>query len=127
MLISLWNIRRLNHPLKQKEVSSFFRASSIAFFGVLETHVKALNASRIAKAVSTHYYWWGNYDFCDDGRIWLFWDKKHVDVSIAFALSQLVHCCVKIISTKQSLVISFVYGFNLGSHRIPLWNDLTCI
>lgn len=127
MLIKAWNIRGLNSPLKQKEVSSFLSRNSLGVFGLLETHVKYNKAASIALSISSHLRWWGNYDHCGDGRIWIFWNENQVDLEIVSSSSQFAHCLIHLKSSRKILFVTFVYGYNLGVQRRPLWNDLISI
>lgn len=38
--IASWNIKGINHPSKQAEVSSFIRKCHVGFLGILEVEVK---------------------------------------------------------------------------------------
>lgn len=92
--------------------------------GLLETHVKAINAEKIAHNINPRFRWWGNYDYCDDGRVWILWNDSLVDVTIISASAQHAHCKVFLKRTKEFIYLTFVYAYNLGVHRRSLWDDL---
>ena len=51
MNILVWNVRGLNHPLKQKEVASRIRKLNISLVCLLETRVKLPKMQEIVRVM----------------------------------------------------------------------------
>ncbi|XP_074313791.1 uncharacterized protein LOC141648984 [Silene latifolia] len=54
MIISSWNIRGFNDPIKQQEVRGYLLANNIDIFGLLETRVKKNNAAAINRSFASY-------------------------------------------------------------------------
>lgn len=54
-----WNIRGLNDPLKQVEVSRLIRGNKLSLVGTVETHVHESNKDRIRNKI------WPSWNFVD--------------------------------------------------------------
>lgn len=102
----------------------FIRCHKVGLFAALETHIKKEKIQSICSRVFPHLSWWGNYDSCFDGRIVIFWNPDLFEVNILRSSSQVVHCDVVIKCLRSKVLISFVYGYNEGKDRLPLWQDL---
>lgn len=51
MILEAWNIRGLNSPIKKNETKVFLSKNKITIMGIIETKVKAKNASTVSKGI----------------------------------------------------------------------------
>lgn len=51
MIFSLWNVRGLNKPFKQKKLRSFLQINKVDIIGCLETKIQATNAKKSSKFI----------------------------------------------------------------------------
>lgn len=100
------------------------RLYNIGVLSILESHILKDNFYSIMRKVFPNHYWYGNYDFCNDGRILVVWDASRYDVQIKFASSHLMHCVVRVKELHCSFQISFVYASNDGKIRESLWKNM---
>ncbi|XP_039015205.1 uncharacterized protein LOC120145416 [Hibiscus syriacus] len=114
-------IRGINSLLKQVGVLKRAILNKIDVLCLLETRVKASNVAAILDNKFEHWNSITNYDFVDNGRIWIIW-KKNLDFSVIHVSSQ----CISIKGHYLSipLIITVVYGSNHGILRRQLWQHL---
>ncbi|XP_060183587.1 uncharacterized protein LOC132613540 [Lycium barbarum] len=124
MIISTWNIRGLNQPLKQKELKLFLQKNKIELFGCLETRVRENKAQNILSKVSSGWSTMCNYPMAPNGRIWLFW-KPYLQVQVLQVQEQFIHCKVDNMTDAFSAFVTIVYAKNEAQERLSLWSDLT--
>ncbi|XP_074319198.1 uncharacterized protein LOC141656267 [Silene latifolia] len=96
MIISSWNIRGFNDPIKQHEVRGYLSRNKVEVFGLLETTVK----------------------------IWVFLDTIRVTLISSYGHDQLVHLELLHHISNKVIHVSFVYGSNDAGHRERLWGEL---
>ncbi|XP_074298717.1 uncharacterized protein LOC141629643 [Silene latifolia] len=123
MKIACWNIRGFNDKLKQEEVKSLLTLNNVDIFGLLETRVKAIKASRICRKFST-YSILNNYQEHYNGRIWVFYKHTNITLRGVQRHSQFINCDVNHNATNVDFGITFVYGSNDGKERLALWEGL---
>ncbi|XP_074314012.1 uncharacterized protein LOC141649216 [Silene latifolia] len=125
MIISSWNIRGFNKPLKHLEVIYFLKNSHIDILGLLETRVRKHKASKILKNKFGRYKSFTNYNSHSNGRIWLLWNPITTSISILEEQAQVVHCKVTHLISGRTFLLSVVYGFNNAGPRHHLWQSLS--
>ncbi|XP_074315209.1 uncharacterized protein LOC141651393 [Silene latifolia] len=90
---------------------------------ILETRVKVVNASKIAKKLSN----WKlicNYEKHYNGRIWLFYNPSTISIFDLRVEAQMISCVAHHHASNQDLQVSLVYGFNAARDRDHLWSAL---
>ena len=103
-----WNIRGLNDPLKQKELSVFVRVHSLSVVCILETRVRNSNKDRIFTSILPGWGWLHNYDHALLGRIWVCWNPSVVSIA----------------SMHRSFFCLAIYASNNQIDRRVLWSHL---
>lgn len=89
---SVWNIRGLNSPIKQKEVKYFIDSNNHVLVAILETKVREANVDRVRHNYFGEWNFVNNNDLNLRGRIWVAWDHTKIDVRIFCKLEQVIHC-----------------------------------
>jgi len=67
-----------------------------------------------------------NYDFAENGRIWVVWDPA-VSVICFYKSAQIMLCGVYDPATNESFSVAFVYAFNTQVQRRELWEEISSI
>ncbi|KAK9755357.1 hypothetical protein RND81_01G019300 [Saponaria officinalis] len=124
MIMSAWNIRGFNRPMKHSEVSNFLASNKVDFCGLLETRVKQNKSSSILRKFGV-YSSFCNYTSHCNGKIWLLWRSTTTQVTILGEHPQVVHCHVKHFATNRKFYVSVVYGSNNAAERMSLWDSLS--
>ncbi|XP_074299196.1 uncharacterized protein LOC141630249 [Silene latifolia] len=124
MILSSWNIRGFNDPIKQHEVRGYLIRNKVEVFGLLETRVKENNFAAISRTFSS-YLVLNNYPYHSNGRIWVFLDTRRVILISSYGRDQLVHLEVLHHISNKVIYVTFIYGSNDAGHRESLWNELT--
>ncbi|XP_060216346.1 uncharacterized protein LOC132643841 [Lycium barbarum] len=124
MIICSWNIRGLNQYYKIKELDSFLKKNKIDLVGYYETRVKVNKASKIQWKFGHEWVFITNYNYAENGRIWVGWKTAKVDVQAVYTNEQVIHCQVQDKNTTFSSYITFVYGKHTVADRRPLWEQL---
>ncbi|KAJ0955349.1 putative RNA-directed DNA polymerase [Helianthus annuus] len=123
--IGAWNIRGLNHSLKQKEVRQVINENHLQVCAILETHVDVSNVPDVCRKVCSNWQWHSNANSCVGGtRIMVGWDDQKVDVMILAQTNQVIHTQIIFKLDKKSFFCSFVYAENHYRGRRMLWDDL---
>ncbi|KAL5124246.1 putative ribonuclease H protein [Glycine soja] len=89
-----------------------------------ETRVKMHNAKKVRNKIGGSWNYMDNYDRHENGRIWLLWDHREVNLKLIQIDEQFIH--VEIYSLDQSLkfVALVIYAFNQLDRRKELWNKI---
>lgn len=121
MIISCWNIRGYNDPLKHGFVRNHVCSHKVDIMCLLETRV------RLRKEESLLRKWrkWKhdtNTMISRNGRIWLLW-REEVQLTVLHKTSQFIHCTIKT-DSHGPLYFSFIYAANHREERLALWNEL---
>ncbi|XP_074283094.1 uncharacterized protein LOC141607641 [Silene latifolia] len=124
MIISSWNVRVMNDPLKQQEVLEFLKRNKVDCGAVIETHIKSNLAQVIYKRQFSSYSLATNYNSHPGGRIWLLWNPATVQVRVLDSSAQFLHCSLLHYSSQKHILLTVVYAFNRAQERIELWNAL---
>lgn len=126
MKVFCWNIRGLNSHSRQRFLRSWIGKNKPVIGGVLETHVSKDNADFVHNASFPGWRGDHNYEFSENGRIWVVWDPA-VSVICLHKSAQIMLCGVFVPTTGESFSVAFVYAYNTVAHRRPLWEDLNLI
>ncbi|KAL7157883.1 hypothetical protein ABFS83_02G105900 [Erythranthe nasuta] len=125
MLISHWNVRGFNRPLKQNVVRNYILQNKIDVMGILEMKVKTqqqintLIQNRFSGMAVVH-----NLDMHQGGRILILWNKDTVDLEVKSSHAQAMHCLIQCKVTGQQFHCSMVYGLYSVRSRRELWSTL---
>lgn len=124
MIISVWNTRGFNDPLKHGAVRNHVNLRKIDVMYPAETKIKKSKEASIPLK-------WRNWNCVSnaDGqaprRILLSW-KPHVSLAVLESNAQHIHS--KIDDEEWgSIHLTFVYGSNAVDGRAELWKKLLCI
>ena len=82
MIISSWNIRGINCPLKQKEIFQFISTNDIDIIGIIKTKVRMPNQDRIQKHFMPHWKFVTNSDPNNVDCMWVRWNSNRVTLSV---------------------------------------------
>ncbi|XP_074290639.1 uncharacterized protein LOC141617350 [Silene latifolia] len=124
MIITTWNIRGFNKPIKHSEVVHFLNENKVDLLGLLETRVKHTKAKKILRNNFRRYSVFCNYNKHSNGRIWILWNPTTTKVDIIEEHSQVVHCRVQHLATWRTFSLSVVYGSNNAAKRKELWESM---
>ncbi|KAJ0442317.1 putative RNA-directed DNA polymerase [Helianthus annuus] len=123
--IASWNIRGLNHPLKQKEVRHVIKENNLKVCGILESHVQLDKLASVYSNLSKGWDWLSNGNLCRKGtRIIVGWNPRDVDVMLLSATDQVMHLQLVFKGVKKAMFCSMVYASNDYKDRRELWNSL---
>lgn len=125
MNCATWNVRGLNKEAHQNEVIRFISTNKLSLVGLLETKVKKANSYYISKKVARSWKWLFNYDYHENGRVWVGWDNNVWDLNMVDASEQHISCVALFREKQLSFLITFVYAQNRGYERSPLWNYIS--
>ena len=123
MIICNWNIRGLNKAYKHTEIRKFISDNDIQVMGLTETRVKAHKQDFIHKAIMPQWNLFTNNHIDSSSRIWVLWNPNRVNVDILLSNHQMIHVRVTSDDHKISFQASFIYAYNTGLLRVPLWNS----
>ncbi|XP_026378158.1 uncharacterized protein LOC113272552 [Papaver somniferum] len=118
-----WNIRGLNDPLKQVEVSNFIQVNKLAMVGIVETHVQEANKSRIRNNICHSWSLVDNYSLDPSGRIWVGRNKEVMTVNVLHTCFQAIFLEVTTFQ-NQNFIVTFFYGSNDIIQRRFLWSTI---
>lgn len=124
MKIAAWNIRGMNHPLKQNGICNLIRVNQIDVIAVLETKC---SLGKVQKWVSNKLRGWDfchNFDLIRGGRILLLWNPDKVKLSLLLAMPQVMHTMVTCRISSISFSISFIYAASSLVNRREAWGNL---
>ena len=107
-----WNIRGLNDPNKQEDVSIFLKKQKVGLIGLRETKVRRHNEDRVASTLFRGWQWKTNGSCCLKGRIWVAWRPKQYNVSILKITEQLICYQVTQLAGQKKFFLTYVYGYN---------------
>ena len=120
MKISNWNIRGLNQPLKQIEISKFILANDLGVLGILETKVRLQNHNKIKRVLPNHWTFISNSQSNSIDRIWIGWNPSKVNLTVLKCTSQFIHVYIESLDQSIQFFASFVYGVNSIQDRRTL-------
>lgn len=117
-----WNVRGLSDPLKQFEVKNLIRNNQLSLIGLIETHVRELNKSRIRNNINPSWIFLDNDSNNSVGRILVCWDSFLIQVPLLHASPQAIF--LDVCTSSFSFVATFIYGDNYYLTRNELWNSI---
>ncbi|XP_057481140.1 uncharacterized protein LOC130768162 [Actinidia eriantha] len=124
MIVSSWNIRGLNRPLKKNGILKHVKKNKIAVMGILETK---LDQHSLKGFISRKFKRWrvaDNFQHNPNGRILIIWQEDKVELDVIESTAQAIHCVATCKSTSIKFAVSFIYAFNSIVGRRPLWDSL---
>ena len=127
MLLGCWNIRGLNSPSKQREISKFVLTHHLDILGITESKVRIPNQSIIQKTLLPSWNFVTNSHPNSVDRIWVGWNPDRVNLFVTLITHQLIHVTVTSIDLSVHFEASFIYGYNTIQGRRALWKDLRII
>ena len=127
MIFASWNVRGLNKRSHKKEVINFIQQNKVSLIGLVETKVKSMNFQKITRRINKHWQWRNNISHHYNGRIIIGWDMNIWDVTICDVSAQHITCKVKFLDNDTKFLVTFVYAYNEGCDRIPLWNYISTL
>ena len=89
----------------------------------METHASVENAQRVFGGAFPGWRGEMNYEFAENGRIWVVWDLA-VSVICLYKSAQIMLCGVYVPATKENFLVAFVYAYNTAVQRRELWQDI---
>lgn len=90
----------------------------------METRVKGKIFKRIIKAITLDWEGINNYQYAQNGRVWVLWDPRWYSVKLIKAGAQYVHYQLTDNLGKIDCLITVVYGHNTIEQRRALWSDI---
>jgi hypothetical protein len=91
---------------------------------LIETRVKCNKAESVRNMLRLRGKYIDNYTHHENGRIWLHWDDRLVDIKHVKSSAQMIHCGVY--DTRGNFLQWFtaIYAFNILEQRRKLWREL---
>ena len=124
MKILVWNVRGLNHPLKQKEVVNRINKLQVCIVCLLETRVKENKKQEIVDKWFAGWRLLQNYSHALNGQIWLLW-RDYCQVSLVDTTDQSI--TINTQYDSHFFFFSAIYGCNEGNDRRRLWSHLIMV
>ena len=124
MLLGCWNIRGLNSPFKQSEISKFVLTNQLDILGITESKVRIPNQVIIQKTLLPSWTFVNNSQPNSVDRIWVGWNSAKVNLNVILITQQLIHVTITSIDLSVHFEASFIYGYNTIQDRRALWKDL---
>ncbi|GFS32294.1 hypothetical protein Acr_00g0021820 [Actinidia rufa] len=124
MIISSWNIRGLNSPLKQNGVLKHLRKAKPAIIGLIETKLNKQSLDSFAKNKLWNWKMVDNFCHHPNGRILVIWNEELVALDTLETSDQAIHSQATCKSSGITFSISFIYAFNSSAGRRSLWENL---
>lgn len=119
--IMAWNVRGLNTLAKRAEIAKVIKSHKPTICILVETKVNEDNKDRILQQSFRKWNHITNYEFHENGRIWLLFKDHEVDVDLIQKSSQMITCRVNCKIQKRVMRVSAVYAKNNQGDRKELW------
>lgn len=104
-------------------VRSWIRSNGPLVGAILETRTQAVNADNIVQATFSGWRWEGNYEYSDNGRIWVVSDPA-ISLIVYKKSAQFILCGIKDPASGVSFTAAFIYAYNTETHRKDLWREI---
>ena len=127
MIICSWNVRGLNCPLKQREITKFISSNHIDVMGIIETKVRMPNQDKIQNKFMPQWKFITNSEPHSVDRIWVGWNPDKVPLTVSLSNQQIIHAFISSTDHSVSFEASFIYGLNTVHDRRLLWRDMRLI
>ena len=111
MILSSWNIRGLNSPLKQNEILKHVKKNKIVVMGILETKLAHHSLRGFINRKFKRWKVAENFQHNPNGRILIIWQADKVDLDVLESNAQAIHCVASCKSTSTYKVKSHIYLF----------------
>lgn len=121
--IFTWNVRGMSTFEKQKTILSLIKMHDASIYCLLETHIKSVNKDG-AMRVFEGWKRIANYEFHENGRIWILFKEEKIGMQVTHILAQSIACHVECKSTESKFLCTTVYAFNSLEERMNLWQDM---
>ena len=123
MIIS-WNVRGCNDIAKIREIGSRLFELNCAVAILVETRVKKDKSKKVRNNLGHRWHYIDNYDFHHNGRIWILWNPKQVEVRSVTGGTQFIHCGIYDLQGTLVTWMTTIYASNLLDDRRMLWTDI---
>ncbi|CAJ2662986.1 unnamed protein product, partial [Trifolium pratense] len=123
-MILAWNTRGLNKAGKAREIGSRLLSLRPEIVVLIETRVKSAKADSIRNKLRLKGKYLDNYHNHENGRIWLYWDDRAVDIRLVSSTTQMIHCGLYDINGNFLHWFTAIYALNQLEHRRRLWKEL---
>ena len=120
-MILSWNVRGLNRVAKNKEVSSRLFNLNPKVAILLETRVRQNNFDKCKKRLEKKWQVIENYSHSVNGRIWILWDDKRIEVKKISCTDQAIHCGMYNLDGSFIQRLTAIYASNKIEERRKLW------
>ncbi|XP_038679470.1 uncharacterized protein LOC119980747 [Tripterygium wilfordii] len=124
MIISSWNIRGLNSPLKQHKAVCFMKRNKVDAMCFLETKFNCSKLSFTHRLRLRDWKFLDNTNVAANGRVVVFWNPSKVTTEYIDSSAQALHVKLTDLVDQKSFLATFVYWFNTITTRRSLWDDL---
>lgn len=118
------NVRGLNNSPHQDELRNLILSNNISMVGLLETKVKENLAGSVARKINKNWSWHFNYGFHHYGRVWVGWNPNIWNLLLVNSSAQHIMYEATFLETNGKFIVTFIYAFNDGLDRQPLWDFL---
>ena len=124
MIITSWNIRGLNSPLKQNGVLKHLKNIRPAIMGLIETKLNNQSLERLARNKLWGWKMVDNFSHHLNSWILVIWKEELIALDIPETSDQSIHCQATCKSSSLVFSITFVYALNTTMGRRSLWVKL---
>lgn len=121
MRLIIWNVRGCNKPFKQKEIKILLQTNKVDVAVLLETRVKKEKAQKIVRKICKGWDHINNYNSAGNGRIWINWNPKRIQVRFIAEHEQALLCEIFHVQSGQTQVLLAVYALNTIEQRKQMW------
>ncbi|KAF3652425.1 hypothetical protein FXO38_16106 [Capsicum annuum] len=94
---------------------------------LVETKVKQVKVGVIMKHSDPSWMSFNNYSHAENGRIWVLWDPKFLEVILIRVEAQYLYCQLRNRLDEMECAFTFIYGYNTLEQRNNLWDNLKLI
>ncbi|GAB2276806.1 hypothetical protein Dimus_039206 [Dionaea muscipula] len=127
MILSCWNIRGFNRPLKQEEVKRHAQVHHVDVIAILETKIPIDKLDGLMQRRFPSWSFTSNFSCHLASRILILWKPDKVDISVLRVTAQLVHCKVVSRAMNKEFFATFAYGLYSVADRRGMWEDLATL
>lgn len=117
----IWNVRGCNKPFKHKEIKKKLQRNKVDVAVLLETRVKQEKTKKNVEKMCRGWNCITNYQSAVNGRIWVVWNPKRVQVSCIKEHEQSLHSRMVDIQSGRWYEVIAVYALNTQEQRRELW------
>lgn len=127
MLMSSWNIRGMNDPIKQSEVSRFIFQQKVSFIGIFENKIREENVDSVCNYVAKDWQFDSNLSVAVGGRILILWNEEDLEVRVLLRTVHLMHCEIRSRAADWSCLVSVGYAAKSSEGRRSLRDSMWVI